>query len=581
SELWDASSTEEEDFSNAAGADEDGKWEVNFVGEYVDALGEVRCVVSRSAASQRSPGRANHLLQAAWKEWTRADGSNITYDNNLLHPDDIKFWKRKQTARRNQLASESLDIDIWATLDVHNTATQLRLQAYDEKLRLRTRSPLNLKQKMQKLLAEKKGLTEEPRASTSSNTRSGRAFTRDSSVSTSASHAEGSRALRSSKQYGRSPSKAESRASSSTLVSKSAADTPSTSSSRIPKRSVTASGSEFYPSATSSFASVSSTASASSRGKKRAISTSSSRLHAYRRKKLELDWTARARGSGAASIRIINHVDDEEVPPLPPKFQYLESEYLYSNKVPRLDDEGIFVRCECDECSQAAWCGCQELSELVDEKQKKTFAYTSDGLFAFNVERGVEVIECNAYCQCDRRTCPNRVAQQPRDVPVAIFKTDDRGWGVQSPVDVERGKVLGIYTGRRDVAEALPDDEKSYCFDLDGREHSDAEAPEDLYSVDSRTCGNWTRFINHSCTPNLCIYLVVYDTIPEMNTPYIAFVAKVDIPAGTEFTVDYDPGAAEAPKAKGKGKGKGRPVIPEGAEPCRCGSVECRGWVRV
>lgn len=43
--------------------------------------------------------------------------------------------------------------------------------------------------------------------------------------------------------------------------------------------------------------------------------------------------------------------------------------------------------------------------------------------------------------------CPNRVAQQPRDVPVEIFKTNDRGWGVRAPVDVERGKVLGIYTG--------------------------------------------------------------------------------------------------------------------------------------
>lgn len=28
-----------------------------------------------------------------------------------------------------------------------------------------------------------------------------------------------------------------------------------------------------------------------------------------------------------------------------------------------------------------------------------------------------------------------------------IFKTNNCGWGVRAPVDVERGKVLGIYTG--------------------------------------------------------------------------------------------------------------------------------------
>jgi hypothetical protein len=44
-------------------------------------------------------------------------------------------------------------------------------------------------------------------------------------------------------------------------------------------------------------------------------------------------------------------------------------------------------------------------------------------------------------------SCPNRVAQLPRDVPVDIFKTPNRGWGVRAPVDIERGKVLGVYTG--------------------------------------------------------------------------------------------------------------------------------------
>jgi hypothetical protein len=56
-------------------------------------------------------------------------------------------------------------------------------------------------------------------------------------------------------------------------------------------------------------------------------------------------------------------------------------------------------------------------------------------------------IPITQLCQCDERSCPNRVAQLARDVPVEIFKTANCGWGVCAPVDIEQGKVLGIYTG--------------------------------------------------------------------------------------------------------------------------------------
>jgi [histone H3]-lysine9 N-trimethyltransferase SUV39H len=49
-------------------------------------------------------------------------------------------------------------------------------------------------------------------------------------------------------------------------------------------------------------------------------------------------------------------------------------------------------------------------------------------------------------CSCDD-TCPNRVAQQPRQFPVEIFKTESCGWGARATVALEKGQVLGIYTG--------------------------------------------------------------------------------------------------------------------------------------
>ncbi|KAF8874408.1 hypothetical protein BD779DRAFT_1566606 [Infundibulicybe gibba] len=296
------------------------------------------------------------------------------------------------------------------------------------------------------------------------------------------------------------------------------------------------------------------------------------------RDKLYMEWNYAAHSCHAAKITLSNEVDDDEVPDVPPGFEYIETGYVYSPGIPQFEDDGLFVKCECGDCSSAETCGCQDPSELLDSDGRRGYAYTSEGLFNFTCPPGVIVIECNRCCECDMH-CINRVAQRPRDVPIEIFKTRNRGWGVRSPVHVERGKVLGIYTGlllTRESADNLVDN--VYCFDLDGQENvDDSERVSHAYSVDSKRHGNWTRFINHSCSPNLRVYLVVYDNVPEMYTPYLAFVATEDIEPGNEFTFDYDPAAGNT-QAKGKGKGKQR--IPEGASPCECGSASCRGWMR-
>lgn len=66
--------------------------------------------------------------------------------------------------------------------------------------------------------------------------------------------------------------------------------------------------------------------------------------------------------------------------------------------------------------------------------------------------------------------------------------------------------------------------------------------------------------------------------------PFIAFVASEDIPAMTEFTLDYDPKAAEqfaAAKAldKGKKKAKQQYVPSNGDHRCSCSSPDCRGYM--
>ncbi|KAJ7210293.1 hypothetical protein C8J57DRAFT_1608119 [Mycena rebaudengoi] len=162
------------------------------------------------------------------------------------------------------------------------------------------------------------------------------------------------------------------------------------------------------------------------------------------------------------------------------------------------------------------------------------------GLFAFTTES--EIVQCNSACGCSPQ-CNNRLAQFPRQIPAQIFKTEKRGWGARLPVDIVRGHVVGLYTGlliRREEADKLSGTRASYCFDLDVNEDPDEETPENAYSVDAYGCGNWTRFINHSCSPNLQIISVV-NLLLKDNMPYLALVATENIPAFTELTFDYNP----------------------------------------
>ena len=117
------------------------------------------------------------------------------------------------------------------------------------------------------------------------------------------------------------------------------------------------------------------------------------------------------------------------------------------------------------------------------------------------------------HCSCDN-SCPNRVAQLPRDFPIQIFKTVKYGWGARCPVDLVKGKVLGIYSGMlmfvpfkllstffshflesyrsREFACKRNGEVNAYSFDLDARElHDDNGEDDDLakYTIDARDYG--------------------------------------------------------------------------------------------
>ncbi|KAF8217979.1 hypothetical protein K438DRAFT_15865 [Mycena galopus ATCC 62051] len=296
-----------------------------------------------------------------------------------------------------------------------------------------------------------------------------------------------------------------------------------------------------------------------------------------RRQKIEQEWNRIAREAGAAEIEFVNEIDDDEVPPTVGRlFKYLEAEYLFEMGVePQISR---LVRCRCKGGLCASGCHSPSNAHMYNSLVRVDIKhFAPKGLVYPGVS---ELLECNPRCTCDPDYCSNRRVQRPRQIKIQIFKTEKRGWGVRAKVDTVKGSILGIYTGliirRQDVQNLLI---STYSFDLDAME-SPEEPPENSYTVDAFGCGNWTRFINHSCQPNLKIIPAVYDSMPEDNLPYLAFVSTKDIAAYTELSFDYCPRRQEEwEQQKYKTKGTVKRKRAKTETRCFCGSTNCRGFL--
>ncbi|KIK92408.1 hypothetical protein PAXRUDRAFT_147412 [Paxillus rubicundulus Ve08.2h10] len=567
-QMWKRSPTPEETWSDASGGNDSGEWPViGVVGEELRLDGTSRYV--------------------RWGNWHRADGSNTTWDAEDFDGQGVlNRWKRVQKRLRNTLADTSLDMEVpWPDDAVHKRPTQHRKQAYEEKLeKRRAGGPISTADWDAEVDVAYARLQEPEIGESNSRLRVRRSVNgAGSSMSAAAGPSRRGRMSSSSSpalsvasrdqlspiifspRRGRSQltsaaaSSSRSRPTTVTLRS-----TPSTSSLR---KGNTPSSTDFSRGPWSTLGTLASVVRSQDH---RTLSLSDM---SYRRMGIQTTWNRAARDAGAATVRISSDIADADILPDLRQLKYIERGYVFCTGLQEIFEVSpdVFTTCDCSTCIDASQCNCQDSSEIYDEDDTKVFAYFR-GLFTFNVPRGVEVIECNEYCGCHPK-CGNRVAQLPRDVAIEIFDTKRCGWGARALVDIRKGKVLGTYTGRREDVEHLPEEHQRYLFDLDGTEVKDVENLGGRYTVDSYEFGNWTRFVNHSCSPNMRVYSVVYDTITDVNMPYMAFVASKNIPAGTELTINYHPHGEDEVDEKRK--------KPAGASACSCGSKSCRGWMKL
>lgn len=221
---------------------------------------------------------------------------------------------------------------------------------------------------------------------------------------------------------------------------------------------------------------------------------------------------------------------------------------------------------------------------------KKRFAYHSQGakkelLRSSYLNSRAPIYECHEACSCLEEECPNRVVQRGRKVPLQIFRTaDSRGWGVRTMRELRRGQFVDCYLGevirpeeaeRRRHNSSKAQRKDVYLFGLDKFTDPDSidqrlvGAP---LEVDGEFMSGPTRFINHSCDPNLRIFARVGDHA-DKHIHDLGLFAIHDIGKGEELTFDYVDGQGEIESNARDEK------LQEEMTRCLCGSNKCRGYL--
>jgi len=220
----------------------------------------------------------------------------------------------------------------------------------------------------------------------------------------------------------------------------------------------------------------------------------------------------------------------------------------------------------CD-CTNEATCG---VSSACSCCAQAPFAYDEHGrLRSLDV---ATVIECGSRCHCDER-CRNRVVSRGMRVPLVVFKSRTRGWGVRAEVRLERGQFVCEYAGQiissAQAASRLARGGHNYVMTV--REHTRAGQAL-VTTIDPTDCGNVGRFLNHCCEPNLALVLVRTGSF----VPRVAFFCARDVPAGEELTFFYGDGRDGSGSGRSSSSGDGRGVYVDESDISVTSNLEVR-----
>ncbi|XP_050527592.1 histone-lysine N-methyltransferase Su(var)3-9-like isoform X2 [Daktulosphaira vitifoliae] len=222
-------------------------------------------------------------------------------------------------------------------------------------------------------------------------------------------------------------------------------------------------------------------------------------------------------------VKIENNIDLEG----PPKY------FTYTTKCVTNEDvvvpEDPPIGCNCSKnCYNSSDC-CNEISG---------YSSVYDTLKNITISPGCPVFECNKKCNCSHE-CNNRVVQLGSKVDICVFKTKKCGWAIKAAQNIKKGQFVAEYIGEIisvEESETRLENETSssnYMWNLDFDDPQNYK-----YIIDGSNYANFTRFINHSCDPNLGVYAVWVDCL-DRNLPRLALFANRNINNGEQLTTDY------------------------------------------
>jgi histone-lysine N-methyltransferase SETMAR len=266
--------------------------------------------------------------------------------------------------------------------------------------------------------------------------------------------------------------------------------------------------------------------------------------------------------------------DPEKFPPL---FEYITKRQLY-----RSSDSHCYEGCVCTEdCLLSPIESCLCLSRMKER------AYNSRGQLIKLIEHQMHceseapiIFECNDRCNCPPQ-CSNRVIQHGMALNLEIVKTAKKGWGVVTRQHIAKGTFVCEYIGEvistseaKRRMEIYDKQNKNYLLII--REFIAARQMILRTNIDATRQGNVARFLNHSCDPNLALFLVRIHSV----VPHVVFFASRDIVAGEELTFHYgvynqQRQYDQATEQKGKTNVENFKQL----RPCHCGSQNCCGFL--
>eukprot|EP01089_Gocevia_fonbrunei_P005859 TRINITY_DN16357_c0_g1_i1.p1 TRINITY_DN16357_c0_g1~~TRINITY_DN16357_c0_g1_i1.p1 ORF type:complete len:190 (+),score=1.01 TRINITY_DN16357_c0_g1_i1:60-629(+) len=183
-----------------------------------------------------------------------------------------------------------------------------------------------------------------------------------------------------------------------------------------------------------------------------------------------------------------------------PLFGEVSSSFSASVDLAKYD---IYQGCKCRSC---------EDDECICKIKNKPFDFP--------------LFECHSRCKCSIQ-CSNRAIQKDANFHLEIQQVTGKGWGVVTLEDLPINVFIGEYVGEIISTEEAKLRWKSYDkakinYLFVVREYISAKDVTLRTNIDATKYGNISRFLNHSCGPNLSIRLVRLESL----IPRICFLYK-------------------------------------------------------